>query len=71
MQQLIAGPMNAEFRRGFRTYGPAETRLAFHQFGEVPAYPASHGCVCQLSTVAPWTYNFAYVGMPVKVIAKS
>jgi Sporulation and spore germination/L,D-transpeptidase catalytic domain/Putative peptidoglycan binding domain len=42
--------------------------IAFHQFGDVPAYPASHGCVRQLSTVAPWTYNFAYVGMPVKVI---
>jgi peptidoglycan hydrolase-like protein with peptidoglycan-binding domain len=45
--------------------------IAFHQFGEVPAYPASHGCVRQLSTVAPWTYNFASVGMPVEVIANS
>jgi peptidoglycan hydrolase-like protein with peptidoglycan-binding domain len=42
--------------------------IAFHQFGDVPPFPASHGCVRQLSTVAPWTYNFAYVGMPVKVI---
>jgi hypothetical protein len=45
--------------------------IAFHQFGDVPAYPASHGCVRQSTTVAPWTYNFAYVGMPVRVIAKS
>ena len=45
--------------------------IAFHEFGDVPAYPASHGCVRQLSTVAPWTYRFAYVGMPVKVIASS
>ena len=45
--------------------------IAFHQFVEVPAYPASHGCVRQSSTVAPWTYKFAYVGMPVKVIANS
>jgi peptidoglycan hydrolase-like protein with peptidoglycan-binding domain len=45
--------------------------IAFHEFGDVPAYPASHGCVRQLSAVAPWTFNFAYVGMPVKVIAKS
>jgi peptidoglycan hydrolase-like protein with peptidoglycan-binding domain len=45
--------------------------IAFHQFGDVPAYPASHGCVRQLSAVAPWTFNFANVGMPVKVIARS
>jgi len=45
--------------------------IAFHEFGDVPAYPASHGCVRQSSTVASWTYNFAYVGMPVKVIANS
>ena len=45
--------------------------IAFHEFGEVPLYPASHGCVRQSFTVARWTYNFAYVGMPVKVIAKS
>jgi hypothetical protein len=45
--------------------------IAFHQFGEVPAYPASHGCVRQSPTVASWTYAFAYVGMPVKVIAAS
>jgi peptidoglycan hydrolase-like protein with peptidoglycan-binding domain len=45
--------------------------IAFHEFGDVPAYPASHGCVRQSSSVAPWTYDFAYVGMPVKVIANS
>ena len=45
--------------------------IAFHEFGDVPVYPASHGCVRQSFTVARWTYNFAYVGMPVKVIAKS
>ena len=45
--------------------------IAFHEFADVPAYPASHGCVRQSSTVAPWTYGFAYVGMPVKVIATS
>jgi hypothetical protein len=45
--------------------------IAFHQFPVVPAYPASHGCVRQLPTVAQWTYRFAYVGMPVKVIAGS
>src|SRR3954449_7851664 len=45
--------------------------IAFHELGDVPAFPASHGCVRQLYTVARWTYAFAYVGMPVKVIAKS
>lgn len=45
--------------------------IAFHEFLEVPSYPASHGCVRQAVSVAPWTYAFAEVGMPVKVIAKS
>jgi len=45
--------------------------IAFHQYLDVPAFPASHGCVRQSPTVAPWTYAFAYVGMPVKVIARS
>jgi len=45
--------------------------IAFHELADVPAYPASHGCVRQLFTVARWTYNFATVGMPVKVIARS
>jgi lipoprotein-anchoring transpeptidase ErfK/SrfK len=45
--------------------------IAFHQFPEVPAYPASHGCVRQLPSVAPWTYRFGYVGMPVRVLAAS
>ena len=42
--------------------------IAFHQFAIVPAYAASHGCVRQAVSVAQWTYNFAAVGMPVKVI---
>ena len=50
-----------------RTHGGAGKR----EFGDVPAYPASHGCVRQSTTVASWTYGFAYVGMPVKVIAGS
>jgi hypothetical protein len=45
--------------------------IAFHELQDVPAYPASHGCVRQSFTVARWTYNFANVGMPVKVIARS
>ncbi|HEV8462694.1 MAG TPA: L,D-transpeptidase family protein [Gaiellaceae bacterium] len=50
---------------------PFNGGIAFHELGDVPAYPASHGCVRQLFTVAKWTYAFAYVGMPVKVIANS
>jgi lipoprotein-anchoring transpeptidase ErfK/SrfK len=45
--------------------------IAFHQYPEVPAFPASHGCVRQLYSVARWTYNFAFVGMPVKVLSRS
>jgi hypothetical protein len=45
--------------------------IAFHELQDVPVYPASHGCVRQSPTVARWTYNFAAVGMPVKVIARS
>jgi hypothetical protein len=37
----------------------------------VPTFPASHGCVRQSFTVARWTYNFSFVGMPVKVLARS
>jgi peptidoglycan hydrolase-like protein with peptidoglycan-binding domain len=45
--------------------------IAFHEFLDVPTYPASHGCVRQSVAVAQGTYAFAEVGMPVKVIAKS
>jgi lipoprotein-anchoring transpeptidase ErfK/SrfK len=45
--------------------------IAFHEFAVVPAFAASHGCVRQAFAVARWTYAFAYVGMPVKVVAKS
>ena len=44
---------------------------AFHQYPDVPAYPASRGCVRQLYSVARWTYNFAFVGMSVKVLSGS
>jgi lipoprotein-anchoring transpeptidase ErfK/SrfK len=42
--------------------------IAFHEFADVPVYPASHGCVRQSFAVARWTYDFAEVGMPVKVV---
>jgi lipoprotein-anchoring transpeptidase ErfK/SrfK len=37
----------------------------------VPVFPASHGCVRQAVSVARWTYNFATVGMPVRVLSRS
>jgi lipoprotein-anchoring transpeptidase ErfK/SrfK len=45
--------------------------IAFHEFAIVPAFPASHGCVRQPVAVARMTYDFAEVGMPVKVVARS
>jgi peptidoglycan hydrolase-like protein with peptidoglycan-binding domain len=45
--------------------------IAFHEFPVVPTYPASHGCVRQSFAVAHRTYDFAEVGMPVQVIARS
>jgi hypothetical protein len=45
--------------------------IAFHEYLDVPVYAASHGCVRQPVAVARWTYDFAYVGMPVKVLATS
>lgn len=45
--------------------------IAFHEFPVVPAYPASHGCVRQSFAVARMTFDFARVGMPVRVLART
>jgi hypothetical protein len=45
--------------------------IAFHELADVPVYPASHGCVRQPFSVARWTYDFAEIGMPVRVLARS
>lgn len=45
--------------------------IAFHQYADVPAFPASHGCVRITTAQAKWMYDFLDVGTPVKVIAKS
>jgi peptidoglycan hydrolase-like protein with peptidoglycan-binding domain len=45
--------------------------IALHQFNIVPTYAASHGCVRQPVAVARMTYDFAEIGMPVRVIARS
>ena len=38
-----------------------------HGYGDVPAYPASHGCVRLPMPEAPWVYDFAYMGSTVFV----
>ena len=58
-------------QRGLATVDLTARFLSFHQFGFVPAYPASHGCLRQAYAVARWTYDFASVGMPVRVLARS
>ena len=39
--------------------------FAFHEYPDVPGYPASHGCVRIASPNAPTVYEFATYGMPV------
>ena len=43
--------------------------IALHAYPEVPAYPASHGCVRIPPSEAPAVYAFAWLGMPVDVVA--
>jgi lipoprotein-anchoring transpeptidase ErfK/SrfK len=42
--------------------------IAFHEYGSVPAYPASHGCVRVNRYDAPVLYDFAVSGTPVDVL---
>jgi hypothetical protein len=42
--------------------------IAFHAYGYVPAYPASHGCVRMMARDAPLMYAFATSGTPVDVL---
>jgi hypothetical protein len=42
--------------------------IAFHAYGFVPAYPASHGCIRMMARDAPLMYAFATSGTPVDVI---
>jgi lipoprotein-anchoring transpeptidase ErfK/SrfK len=41
--------------------------IAFHAYPDVPAYPASHGCVRLPSAEAPSAYTFMSIGTPVAV----
>jgi peptidoglycan hydrolase-like protein with peptidoglycan-binding domain len=42
--------------------------IAFHEYADVPAYPASHGCVRVPAPEAKYVYDFAAVGTAVVVI---
>jgi hypothetical protein len=42
--------------------------VALHVYPEVPAYPASHGCVRIPLSEAPKVYAFARLGVPVEVV---
>jgi L,D-transpeptidase catalytic domain/Sporulation and spore germination/Putative peptidoglycan binding domain len=42
--------------------------IAFHAYGSVPAYPASHGCIRMIPRDAPVMYAFATYGTPVDVV---
>jgi hypothetical protein len=42
--------------------------IAFHAYGSVPAYPASHGCIRMMAGDAPVMYAFATHGTPVDVL---
>jgi hypothetical protein len=67
----IARWWSVPFREWLLWAIPFRGGIAFHQLAQVPPYPASHGCVRESYVVAKWTYDFAQVGMPVKVIARS
>jgi lipoprotein-anchoring transpeptidase ErfK/SrfK len=43
--------------------------IAFHGYPEVPAYPASHGCVRVPLSEAATVYGFARLGVPVRVVS--
>jgi hypothetical protein len=42
--------------------------IAFHESPDVPAYPASHGCVRVPRDDAPLVYEFASLNLPVEVL---
>ena len=67
----IAKWWSTPFREWLLWAVPFNAGIAFHEFPEVPPYPASHGCARELQTTAKWLYDFSVVGMPVKVLATS
>jgi len=55
--------------RPFRSWMPYALYFtggfAFHEYPDVPGYPASHGCVRIAAPFAPYLYEFAPYGTPV------
>jgi putative peptidoglycan binding protein/L,D-transpeptidase-like protein len=43
---------------------------AVHQYSDVPAYPASHGCVRVPDPYARTVWNFGYLGVRVRVLSR-
>lgn len=56
---MTRGPAGAIFTSG----------VAFHDYAEVPAYPASHGCVRVPLSEAATVYTFARLGVPIRVVS--
>jgi peptidoglycan hydrolase-like protein with peptidoglycan-binding domain len=67
----IARWWSTPFREWLPLAVPFVGGIAFHEYLDVPTFAASHGCVRQLPAVARLTYDFATVGMPVDVIART
>jgi lipoprotein-anchoring transpeptidase ErfK/SrfK len=67
----IARWWSVPFREWLLWAVPFNGGIAFHEFPEVPAYAASHGCVRNTNATARWMYDFSEVGMPVKVVTTS
>jgi lipoprotein-anchoring transpeptidase ErfK/SrfK len=67
----IARWWSTPFREWLLWAVPFSGGIAFHEFADVPPYPASHGCARELETTAKWMYDFSVVGMPVKVLTSS
>jgi lipoprotein-anchoring transpeptidase ErfK/SrfK len=67
----IARWWSVPFREWLLWAVPFNGGIAFHELAEVPAYPASHGCVRERFTNSKWMFDFSEVGMPVKVLARS
>jgi hypothetical protein len=67
----IAKWWSVPFREWLLWAVPFNGGIAFHELAEVPAFPASHGCVRERYVNSRWMYDFSRVGMPVKVLSGS
>ena len=67
----IAKWWSVPFREWLLWAVPFNGGIAFHELAEVPPYAASHGCVRERYVNSKWMYDFARVGMPVKVLTSS